>query len=255
MKSNFPELPPSPPLSPTLAESWLDGWCPSVDLAFAVKRTQDDLKAAGISEAQARTIRAELQSVFDQWRADNPKLLRHKESRPVGLLGGSTADLESQPFRHYEEFATELYAGGGYPPLIALSQKHGARLEAVLFLSEAAAGRFESAWRVRHSLDYVLLDLERDRARALSEMLKTVLPAAEKYWKVKGGPKKREDQIHKREFQALVKPLRDKISTVADLKKFAEFGFYEDEYKQGTLRDWLKELGFVLKSGRPKNVG
>lgn len=239
---------------PRLADSWLNGMCPSGDHAFAVRRTQDELKAAGVSEDEARAIRAELQSVFDQWRADNPE--RAKESRPVGLLGNSTGGLESRPFRDYTEFKNELYTDGGYPPLIALGQKHRERLEAVLMLSEAAAGRFESARKTRETLDYVLLELERDRTKALEGLIKDdLLPAATIGWKVQGGPRATARAKDRKRFQALAKAHVQKIRTTADLKRFPELSRYVRGYEPRTLATWLKGIGASLSAGRPKKLG
>ena len=243
MRRKTPQI-PLPPL--TLADSWLDGFCESAAAAFAVKRTQDELKAAGITEAQARAIRAELQEVFERWRKENP---RADEAPRGGLLGDYF--VEAHPFESYAAFLSELH-GDRYPPLTVISEKHGMTLPATLLLAEAAAGRFESARRVREDMDWVLLNIERDRTMALNDILKRVLPAAEIGWKVKGGSAKRQSQKDKRNFIAIAKPYKSAISTIGDLKRYPELAFFVANYQTETIRDWLKEAGIELKPGRPK---
>ena len=243
MRRKTPQI-PLPPL--TLADSWLDGFCESAAAAFAVKRTQDELKAAGITEAQARAIRAELQEVFERWRKENPRV---GEAPRGGLLGDYFA--ETHPFESYAAFLSELH-GDRYPPLTVISEKHGMTLPATLLLAEAAAGRFESARRVREDMDSVLLEIERGRTRALDDILKTVLPVAEIGWKVKGGPSKRKHQKDKQNFIALVRAYRGAISTVADVRRHPELKFLVADRQVETVRGWLKEAGIELKPGRPK---
>lgn len=245
MKRRTPKIPPPPP---TLADSWLDGFCDKAALSFAVKTSQDELKAAGITETAARAIRDELQAVFDRWRTENAVKAPPPIREPLALLSRSP---ESYPFDSYADFFDELLETR-YPPLAALSNRHGMALDAALMLAEAAAGHFESARTVRENMNWVLLTIERDRTKALIHVLKQALPAAEIGWKVRGGPKKRMAHGDKANFQRLAKPRVHMIASVRDLDEYGEFAFFRMTYKPRTLAAWLREQGATLSPGRPK---
>lgn len=247
-----PKTPTNPLPPPMLADSWLDGFCESAAAAIAVKRTQDELRAAGITEAQIRAIRDELQEVFERWRSENPE--RFKEQPPIrGLLGDFFPTPESHPFDDYPTLLWKLH-GVKYPPLTAISQKHDAVLPAALLLAEAAAGRFESARRVREEMDWVLLEIERDQTKALTHVLNQLLPAAEIGWKVRGAAKKRLAHEDKVQFQRLAKPRIHLLASVRDLDEYGEFAFFRMTYKPRTLTAWLRELGARLSPGRPRKT-
>ncbi len=174
-----------------LRQSWFMGRVANAALVSPVVDARMILLILSADESKAHQLRANLESVFDAWKAEHGTL---PDESHGGLLGspydGKTiAECPSYVcagslIRDYAGLLAKLRSEA-FEPLGALDKENGADVvTALLVLSEAADGRVESAvkahWEIQRHNDAQKRQREEQERQLQGLVYKRILPLVEK---------------------------------------------------------------------------